>query len=273
MTNTPIKSRPPLATPISVETELAASLKSVTVRFPGAADGQSRTVLSDVTLDVPRGQFVVLVGKSGCGKTTILNMMAGLLEPTSGMVLVAGTTPRLANKSVGYMFARDALLPWRDARRNIEYALEVRRVPKAERRRLSQTYLDKVGLSHAAKLWPWQLSQGMRQRLAIARTLALEPEILLMDEPFAALDATTREAIQARFLELWESSNSTVVFVTHDLTEALLLADRIILVGNGGLVADVPVHFPRPRDLGVLGIGEEFRSKLADMRTLLTSTQ
>lgn len=226
----------------------AIRARGVEMRFENP-DGGERTILHDVDLEVPAGQFTALVGKSGCGKTTLLNMFAGLVQPTAGTVEVLGRRPREARDELGFMLARDALLPWRTAAGNVEYGLELRKLPRAERRRRSQQWLEAVHLGSHARLWPWQLSQGMRQRVALARTWALDPSVLLMDEPFAALDAYTRVSIQSEFLNLWQSDKPrTVIFVTHDLGEAIALADRIVLLGDGGILDDVHVDIERPRD-------------------------
>jgi NitT/TauT family transport system ATP-binding protein len=210
----------------------------------------ARTVLSGIDLTIPKGQFTALVGRSGCGKTTLLNMVAGVVDPAQGSVTVLGKEPRAARAHIGFMLARDALLPWRNARRNAEYGLELRKVAKAERRAIAEHWLAAVQLEHAQNLWPWQLSQGMRQRVALARTWALDPEVLLMDEPFAALDVNTRVAVQTKFLELWQrEEHRTVIFVTHDLSEAISLADRVVLIGGGQILDDVKVDMARPRDL------------------------
>jgi len=228
--------------------ETAVRVDGVTVRFPDPAGG-TKTVLRDLDLTIERGQFTALVGRSGCGKTTLLNLVAGVVEASEGSVSVLGRSPRAARSELGFMLARDALLPWRSAQRNVEYGLELRGMAKAQRNETARRWLSAVHLGDAAKLWPWQLSQGMRQRVALARTWALDPEVLLMDEPFAALDAHTRVAVQAEFLRLWQSERSrTVVFVTHDLGEAITLADRIILLSDGDIVDDVTVGIPRPRD-------------------------
>jgi NitT/TauT family transport system ATP-binding protein len=248
-------------------------MRGVSVTFADPDGGAGRAVLSDIDLDVADGDFVVLVGRSGCGKTTMLNALAGLVEPSAGSVRLLDQTPAQARHRVGYMFARDALLPWRTALRNIEYGLEIRGVPRAERRHTAREYLELVGLGDAARRWPWQLSQGMRQRVAIARTLALEPEMLLMDEPFSALDADTREAVQQEFLRLWEHHRRTVVFVTHDLTEAIYLADRILLIAGGGVMDDVTVPFERPRDLDSLTTSPEFTELWRTLRTKLSDAK
>lgn len=232
----------------STSTDIAVRVDDVTVRFPDPAGG-TKTVLYGLDLTIERGQFTALVGRSGCGKTTLLNLVAGLVDAAEGSVSVLGKSPRAARSDLGFMLARDALLPWRTAGRNVEYGLELRGMAKAQRRQASDRWLDAVRLGGSGKLWPWQLSQGMRQRVALARTWALDPEVLLMDEPFAALDAHTRVAVQAEFLRLWQSERArTVVFVTHDLGEAITLADRIILLRDGDIVDDVMVDIPRPRD-------------------------
>lgn len=226
----------------------AISVREVTVEFP-ATEGGTKTVLRDLDLEIAPGEFTALVGRSGCGKTTLLNLIAGVVETSAGSISVLGSHPRQARGRLGFMLARDALLPWRTATGNVEYGLELRGIGKKERRQTARQWLDAVHLGSSAGLWPWQLSQGMRQRVALARTWALDPDVLLMDEPFAALDAHTRVAVQAEFLRLWQGEHPrTVVFVTHDLGEAITLADRIILLNDGNIVEDVTVGIPRPRD-------------------------
>ena len=233
-------------------TRAAIALSGVTVAYPTQGH-DARTVLSGIDLTIPRGEFTALVGRSGCGKTTLLNLIAGLTTPSAGSVTVLGTEPRAARKQLGFMLARDALLPWRTARRNVEYGLELRGVARAKRREVALHWLEAVHLLHAQHHWPWQLSQGMRQRVALARTWALDPAVLLMDEPFAALDVNTRMSAQKKFLELWQAEeHRTVVFVTHDLGEAIALADRVVLLGGGQVLDDVPVEIDRPRDLPMI---------------------
>jgi len=233
-------------------TGAAIALSGVTVAYPTQSH-EARTVLSGIDLTIPRGEFTALVGRSGCGKTTLLNLIAGLTDPSAGSVTVLGTEPRAARKQLGFMLARDALLPWRTARRNVEYGLELRGVARAKRREVALHWLEAVHLLHAQHHWPWQLSQGMRQRVALARTWALDPAVLLMDEPFAALDVNTRMSAQKKFLELWQAEeHRTVVFVTHDLGEAIALADRVVLLGGGRVLDDVPVEIDRPRDLPMI---------------------
>ena len=211
----------------------------------------AQLVLDHVSLSIAAGQFTAFVGPSGCGKTTLLNMIARLLAPGMGDLEVlgrpAGGRP---DRRVGYMFARDGLIPWRTAERNVTFGLEIRRMSKTERRDYAYKLLADVGLAGFEQAYPSKLSQGMRQRVAMARTLAIEPQLILLDEPFAALDAHTRTTLQAEFLRLWEKSASTVVMVTHDIDEALYLADHLVLMTDGpeATVGDVyTVPFARPR--------------------------
>ena len=237
-----------------------ASLRGVTVRF-GGRSAAAATVLRDFSLDVAPGEFLVIVGRSGCGKTTVLNLLAGLLDASAGAVTVMGKPPRAARNHLGYMFARDALVPSRSALGNVEIGLEVRGVDRAERRARAHELMKRLGLAGVEARYPWQLSQGMRQRVALARTWALDPDLILMDEPFAALDAQTRESARAQFLELWERTRSSVIFVTHDLTEGLLLGDRLIVMAPGGrIVEDLRLPFAHPRNAHDLPFTDEFRT-------------
>jgi NitT/TauT family transport system ATP-binding protein len=224
--------------------------------------------LEGVDIEIPRGQFVALVGASGCGKTTLLNMVAGLIHPTHGTVTVGGSAPTVPNLDVGYMFARDALLPWRTAQRNVELPLETRGQGRKERAERARLMLDMVGLQGRERQFRLQLSQGMRQRVALARTLAADPSLLLMDEPFAALDARTKLTMQMEFLRIWEGhqgsdTRKTVLFVTHDLQEAVLLADRVIVMlpHPGRIAQDRVIDLPRPRaeDLGEILYTDQFK--------------
>jgi ABC-type nitrate/sulfonate/bicarbonate transport system ATPase subunit/ABC-type nitrate/sulfonate/bicarbonate transport system permease component len=224
-------------------------LSSVSVGFGG---------LSDVSIDIPGGQLVAIVGASGVGKTTILNAVSGLISITSGDITVFGDAPRAGRADVGYMFARDALLPWRTALRNVELGLEFQGYDAHTRRERAREMLDLVQLSAAAGKFPSELSQGMRQRVALARTLAGRPKLLLMDEPFAALDAITRASIRDTFLDI--RHNETVFFVTHDLTEALVVADRVLTIGGGRVRIDAEVPFSRPRDPRALMGRADFRA-------------
>ena len=229
----------------------AAALDHVTVRFRTSAGGI--TALDDVSFKLQESELLVLVGRSGSGKTTALNVMAGLAQPTEGRATVLGQHPAAARPQLGYMFARDALLPWRTARRNVEFALELRGFARDVRRDRALQHLRMVGLEAMAGNLPSQLSQGQRQRVALARTLATSPKLLMMDEPFSALDAQNREALQGRLLALWSEERRSIVFVTHDLAEAIALADRILVFGQGRILREFAVPLARPRDLAVSG--------------------
>ena len=247
----------------------AIMVEGVNVRFRDR-DGKAVRVLRDLDLEIPMGQFTAIVGRSGCGKTTLLNVLAGLIEPDSGSAKVLGRAPIAARSHMGFMPARDALMPWRSALRNVEYGLELRRIPRAVRRERARQYLELVGLAHAAQRWPWQLSQGMRQRVALARAWVLEPDVLLMDEPFAALDAQTRESVRDHFVSLLDSGKRcTVVLVTHDLEEAVILADRIVVLGEGRVIADMAMSTHRTRNPDELFENAEKLAILRQLRSLL----
>jgi NitT/TauT family transport system ATP-binding protein len=194
--------------------------------------GRSVLCTNDISFTVGDGEFVSIVGPSGCGKTTLLNMIVGLVQPSSGSVKLHGRDCLAPRRSVGYMFARDGLMPWRTARRNVEFGLELRKVGRNERRARADSLLKQVGLQGFEQAYPKELSQGMRQRLAMARTLAIEPEVILLDEPFAALDAETRAVLQTEFSKIWDDLGKTVLLVTHDLLEAVALSDRVIVLSG-----------------------------------------
>jgi sulfonate transport system ATP-binding protein len=202
-------------------------------------------VLSDLSLSVAAGEILVVVGPSGCGKSTLLRGLAGLLPVAAGRVLADGVPVTGPSADRALIFQDDALLPWRSARRNVELPLALRRVPRADRRRTALRWLAQVGLAEYEERLPRELSGGMRQRVQLARTLAAAPRAILMDEPFGALDTRTRAAMQRLFVQVWQANPATVVFVTHDIDEALLLADRITVLGTGGLAVTFDVPAPR----------------------------
>jgi len=250
-------------------TAAVARLTDAAVSFP-TPDGRGvRDVFHDVSIDLRDGELLVLVGRSGCGKTTALNLMAGLLEPTRGTVSVFGSAPRVGRPDVGYMFAKDALLPWRTVLRNVEIGLECRGVDRKERRRKAREFLRLVHLDGYADDFPGALSHGMRQRVALARTWSMSPRLLLMDEPFAALDAQTRTSVRDEFVRLWELDRRSVVFVTHDLNEAIVLGDRILVFAEGRVAGEFVVDFDRPRDIVALGADPRMQAMYADIRALL----
>jgi NitT/TauT family transport system ATP-binding protein len=247
------------------------------------ARGGEFTAVDNVSFQVRQGEFVALLGPSGCGKSTILNMVAGLLPRSGGRILIDQDTVELGkvNRKVGYVFQRDTVFPWRTVEANVGYGLEIAGVPRAERNARVAKAIDTAGLKDFGDNFPRTLSGGMRQRVALMRTLIMEPEILLMDEPFGALDTHTKLEMHATLLEIWERERQTVLFVTHDLGEALTLASRIILLSArpGRLKEDFDVSFPRPRDPVALretaefgrlyshiwhSLGEEFRRTKAD---------
>ena len=226
----------------------------------------------DITLDVREGEFITLVGPSGCGKSTLLNMAAGLFEPTTGTVHYRGAEVAPYNQRVGYMTQNDHLLPWRDVMGNVKVPLEIRGVPKGEARDRVESLLQKVGLKGFEKSYPSQLSGGMRKRCALARLLAYDPEALLMDEPFGALDAQLRLKMQIEIRGLAMALGKTTVFVTHDLDEAVSLADRCVVFthrpGTIARVVDVPL--PRERDLMRLRHNATYRDLTAELWDLLS---
>lgn len=228
----------------SIDAAPGIEIRGLTYRFANL------TVLDNIDLDVAPNEFVAIVGPSGCGKTTLLNILGALLPVQSGSVTIAGKRPRSGDRNVAVMFANDALLPWRTTWRNTLFGVEIRGEASAAVKEQAHAILDRIGLAPFESAYPRQLSRGMRQRAALARTFLMNSSFLLMDEPFGALDAQTRLILQRLLLDLWESSKRTVVFITHDLTEALLLADRVVVLGArpGRVLASVPVDLPRPRD-------------------------
>jgi len=217
--------------------------------------------LDAVSLDIESGSFVCIVGPSGCGKSTLLNMIAGLIAPTSGSITNAGTPVAGPRLNVGYLTQKDTLLPWRDVLRNVEMPLEIRNVPAAERARKARDLIDVVGLHGREHAFPRELSGGMARRASLARLLIAEPELLLLDEPFSALDAQLRQEMQNELLRLWGGSGKTVVFVTHDLEEAIALGDRVVVLGaRGRIVRDEHIDLERPRDVVAIRRRPEFHA-------------
>jgi NitT/TauT family transport system ATP-binding protein len=225
------------------------SVRGVAVNF-----GRSTNALQGVDLTVREGEFVALIGASGCGKTTLLNVIAGLVPATSGTVAIRNSPPAAGRGDICYILARDALLPWRTVLGNVEYGLELSGVGRDERRRRAMSFVDRVGLKDYRDSYPSKLSQGMRQRVSLARAFAVERKIYLMDEPFSALDSQTKLMLHDQLLGLWETSGATVVFVTHDIGEAITLADRVVVMAkNGtGVAEEIRVDLSRPRSADAL---------------------
>jgi len=217
------------------------------VRGDSGGPTQSFTAIANVTLDVKPGEFLTLVGPSGCGKSTLLDLLGGLTMPSRGRILLDGRPVTGPARDRGIVFQQHALFPWRTAVQNIEFGLEVAGVGKKQRRKQARHYLDLVNLSAFAHRYPQELSGGMKQRVAIARSLAYDPEVLLMDEPFAALDAQTRETLQTELLRIWRRTGKTIVFITHGIDEAIVLGQRVaVMTARPGRIKHV---FDIPEDL------------------------
>ncbi len=213
-------------------------------------NGRRFTALDDISADIPNGAFVALVGPSGCGKTTIFNMIAGFTRADRGEVIYKGRSITAPNIGIGYMTQKDALLPWRSVLANVMLPLHLQKVPEGEARERALGMLQRVGLKSFADHLPRELSGGMQKRAALARTLVFNPETLLMDEPFGNVDIQLKLQLQRELMSLWENARKTVVFVTHDLEEAIALSDQVIVLSRrpGRIKAVIPVDLPRPRD-------------------------
>jgi NitT/TauT family transport system ATP-binding protein len=232
--------------------EAILAAEQISHLYPGPNGGV--LALDDVTLSLSRESFVCLVGPSGCGKSTLLRILAGLLAPTSGRALLDGQPITHAQRRIGIVFQKANLLPWRTVYGNLTLPLELAGLPPAERERRAQSMLELTGLTGFAETYPAALSGGMAQRVAIGRALIHYPEVLLMDEPFGSLDALTREQMSEELLHIWAKHRKTMLMVTHSIPEAVLLADRVLVMSPrpGQLVADVAIPLPRPRSLDVL---------------------
>lgn len=249
-----------------------AASRCITIRDLCHSFGERR-VLEDINLDICQEEFVAVVGPSGCGKTTLLNVLGALEPHQQGDVSILGRTPARGDRNVAMMFASDVLLPWKTAWENALFGVRVRGelTPQIEKR--ATDMLREIGLDSFRSAYPRQMSRGMRQRVALVRTFLMDSELLLMDEPFAALDAQTRIILQRQLLSLWESSRRTVVLITHDLSEAILLADRVIVFGArpGRVLADVNVGIPRPRDTMEVRTQPTFQELYSQLWQLLES--
>ncbi|MDO5311460.1 MAG: ABC transporter ATP-binding protein [Clostridia bacterium] len=253
---------------MSANTSTEIMLKDIGMVYK-TNDGRDVTALTGVSIDIQKGEFVSLVGPSGCGKTTLLRIIADLLTPTSGEISIAGETPRQARlkRRYGIVFQSAVLYEWRTVKKNIMMPLEIMHVPVKEREERAMKMLELVGLSEFANHYPNQLSGGMQQRVGIARALAVQPEILLMDEPFSALDEFTREKLHADLLKIWRKTNKTIVFVTHNIQESVFLSDKICVLSPhpGRLSAVVDIDLPRPRTMDMKNT-VEFTNLVAKVR-------
>lgn len=246
--------------------------KAFRVRDAGAGEQRLMPVLRRISFEVKQGEIVSLVGESGCGKTTLLRIIQGLIQHDSGLVWIDGQVVKGPGRDRGFVFQQASLLPWRSARENVEFGLELQRMPRSERAKRSRDLLNLVGLGGSGDQFPHQLSGGMQQRVGLARALAIDPAILLMDEPFSALDAQTREVLQTELLRIQSETQKTILFVTHDLDEAIYLSNRIIVLtarpGRIARIIEVPFAHPR-KDLPELRANPEFQKIRGEMSGLI----
>jgi NitT/TauT family transport system ATP-binding protein len=243
-------------------TASAVALTDVTIAFRMA--GQTTyTAVEKASLTVADGEFVAIVGPTGCGKSTLLNVAAGLLAPSAGSAAIFGKGLNGLNRQAGYLFQAEALFPWKTARDNVTIGLDIIGTPKAEAQRRADQWLTRVGLGGFAERYPHMLSGGQRKRVGLAQVLIRDPKILLMDEPFGPLDAQTRQIMGNLLLDLWTQDRKAVLFVTHDLEEAIALSDRVVIMSAGPaarIIGDWPVKLPRPRDISEVKLDPAFHA-------------
>jgi NitT/TauT family transport system ATP-binding protein len=245
---------------VTQSTAAAVSLDGTTVAFR-LADGGTYTAVETASLAVADGEFVAIVGPTGCGKSTLLNVAAGLLKPAAGQVRIFGQPLAGLNRDAGYLFQADALFPWKTALENVAIGLEVAGTPTSEAAAKAQQWLTSVGLGAFGNRYPHMLSGGQRKRVGLAQVLIRNPRIILMDEPFGPLDAQTRQIMGNLLLDLWNADRKAVLFVTHDLEEAIALADRVVIMSAGPasrIIGDWRVTLPRPRDIFEVRLKQEF---------------
>jgi NitT/TauT family transport system ATP-binding protein len=233
--------------------------------------GSHVTAVHDVSLEVQQGDFVSVVGPSGCGKTTILNMVAGFIPHSGGEILLNGKAVNGPGPERGVVFQSFALFPWKTVLDNVGFGPKMRGVPKAERDKIAHEYLALAGLSHAADRYPNELSGGMQQRVGVVRALANNPEVLLMDEPFASVDAQTRMTLQEELTRIWQERRPTVIFITHDVAEAVFLANRVVVLSKGRVLDQIEVALPRPRVWDNLIEDETFKRLSAQVLHMVRS--
>ena len=239
----------------------ALAFEHVSCTFSHRADKEGYTAVDNASLSVAPGEFVSVVGPTGCGKSTLLNMAAGLLFPSSGRVLSFGEVVKDINRHATYLFQGEALMPWRRAIDNVSAGLQFAGVPKQEAVERAQAWLARVGLSGHGDKFPHQLSGGMRKRVALAQALILDPPLILMDEPFSALDIQTRQLMESELLDIWQADRKSVLFITHDLDEAIALSDRVVVLSAGPgtrPIAEFEIGLPRPREVAEIRNTERF---------------
>ncbi|MEU5409914.1 ABC transporter ATP-binding protein [Nocardia asteroides] len=242
------------------DTATKLALRGVGKQFTVRGAAEKFTAIDDISIEVGAGEFLVLVGPSGSGKSTLLDLLGGLSTPSSGQILLDGAPVTGPGLDRGVVFQQYALLPWRTARANIQFGLEAKGVPRRERKAIADHYLELVGLAGFGDRYPHELSGGMKQRVAIARSLAFDPEVLLMDEPFAALDAQTRESLQDELLRIWRTTGKTILFITHGIDEAVYLGQRVAVLTSrpGRIKAVIDIEIDRDGDTDVRS-SEQFR--------------
>jgi NitT/TauT family transport system ATP-binding protein len=234
--------------------------------------GAHVAAVRDVSMEVKQGEFVSVVGPSGCGKTTILNMIAGFIPATGGEILLNGRPINGPGPDRGVVFQSFALFPWKTVLENVAFGPKMRGIGKAERERIAREYLALARLSDAADRYPNELSGGMQQRVGVVRALANEPDVLLMDEPFASVDAHTRMTLQEELTRIWQEKRPTVIFITHDVNEAVFLADRVVVLSRGRVIEEIGVSLPRPRAWGALHEDREFKALTGRVLQLVRSS-
>ena len=245
----------------------AVALQNVDIAFRLAGGGTYRAV-NEASLTVADGEFVAIVGPTGCGKSTLLNVAAGLLTPSAGGAEIFGAPLAGLNRQAGYLFQADALFPWKTAIENVAIGLEIVGAPQADARARAQDWLNRVGLGGFANRYPHMLSGGQRKRVGLAQVLIRDPKILLMDEPFGPLDAQTRQIMGNQLLDLWSADRKAVLFVTHDLEEAIALSDRVVIMSAGPaarIIGDWKVPLPRPRDISEVKLSSAFHDLHRDI--------
>ncbi len=239
----------------------ALRFRDITITFTGKSGGAGYTAVRDTSLSIADGEFVSIVGPTGCGKSTLLNVAAGLLTPSSGAVEVFGTPLAGLNAKAGYMFQAESLMPWRSALSNVTAGLQFRGVDAAEAKRRGEDWLSRVGLAGFGDRFPHEMSGGMRKRCALAQMLILDPKILLMDECFSALDVQTRQLMENELLEIWSADRKSVLFITHDLEEAISMSDRVVVLSAGPgtrPIGEFAIDLPRPRDVAEVRLTPRF---------------
>jgi NitT/TauT family transport system ATP-binding protein len=222
--------------------------------------GAHMTAVQDISLTVQQGEFVSIVGPSGCGKTTLLNMLAGFIAPSGGSIMIDDKPVKGPGPERGVVFQTFALFPWKTVLENVGFGPRMRGLPSAECDKIAREFLAIAGLEHAANRYPNELSGGMQQRVGVVRALANNPDVLLMDEPFASVDAQTRMTLQEELTRIWQERRPTILFITHDVPESVFLADRVVVLSKGRVLDDMPISLPRPRVWDQLMEDDSFKS-------------